>query len=124
MAEGDTNLTNLVLSGDLTVGDDADVVGDLTAGTISSDAGVSATTTVTAGTGITSTTGNITATAGAVSAGTTLSAGTSATVGTTLTVGTNTSAVGTVASYCLSLYDVGTNVSRLVYLLNGTLTVV
>lgn len=30
MAEGDTNLTNLVLSGDLTADDDATVTGDLT----------------------------------------------------------------------------------------------
>lgn len=30
MADGDTNLTNLVLSGDLTVGDDVAITGDLT----------------------------------------------------------------------------------------------
>ena len=34
MAAGDTNLTNLVLSGDLTVGDDATITGDLSALTL------------------------------------------------------------------------------------------
>lgn len=59
-AEGDTNLTNLVLSGDLTVGDDSTftddvaVTGDLTAGTVTStgDLTVEATGTTTIGGGV------------------------------------------------------------------------
>lgn len=45
-AQGFSNRGDISIGGDLTVGDDADVVGDLTAGTITSDAGITATTTV------------------------------------------------------------------------------
>lgn len=41
---------DLAVAGDAVIGDDADVVGDLTAGTVASDAGVTATTKVTGAT--------------------------------------------------------------------------
>lgn len=50
LTDGSISTTDLTLTGDLSVGDDADVVGDLTAGTFVSDAGVTATTTLNYGT--------------------------------------------------------------------------